>query len=65
MINDFLMYVWQMNDGRWHISLETRHRGLFSTILHCKDAFALYDRGYETEREARNAERRIRSLIGC
>ena len=57
------MHVWQMNDGRWHISLETQQRHRFGTILRNPAALALYDRGYDTEREARAAERRIRALI--
>lgn len=57
------MYVWQMNDGRWHISLMTSRRDLFSAILANKAAFALYDQGYGTEHDARVAERQIRVFI--
>lgn len=59
------MYVWQMNDGSWHISLMTSMRGLFSTILANREAFAAYDRGYETQREARAAEAHIRLLLAA
>jgi hypothetical protein len=52
-----------MNDGRWHISLMTSRRDLFSAILANKAAFAMYDRGYETERDARVAERQISVFI--
>lgn len=38
------MYVWQMNDGRWHVSN-------FTSIKY--DArMCEFDRGYETEKEA-------------
>jgi hypothetical protein len=52
-----------MNDGRWHISLMTSRRDLFSAILANKAAFALYDQGYGTEHDARVAERQIRVFI--
>lgn len=41
------MYVWQMNDGRWHISAMT---GVKYDI-----AMRELDRGFETEQEARAA----------
>lgn len=57
------MYVWQMNDGRWHISIKTGVRGLFAAILQNKAAFKLFDRSYEYQRDADAAERQIRDLI--
>lgn len=59
------MHVWQMNDGRWHISLETRSRYRFANILANKEAFKLFDRGYDRERDAREAEANIRAMIGA
>ncbi len=49
-LTDIFYYVWQMNDGRWHISPTTDWQ--FS-----KDARlpARYDTGYETEGAARAA----------
>ena len=62
------MYVWQMNDGRWHISLAVSvgvQGALHAAILNNANAFRLYDRGYENERDARDAERAIRTLINA
>lgn len=64
------MYVWQMNDGRWHISLETNihlrsnGRVTFGKLLANKAAFKLFDRGYETEAGARAAYAEINALMG-
>ena len=41
------MYVWQMNDGRWHVS----HYTHTTYDIRMNEL----DRGYETEREARCA----------
>lgn len=42
-------YVWQMNDGRWHISRTTNSK---QPHLRCED------RGYETKAEASDALRK-------
>jgi len=55
------MYVWQMNDGRWHISLINSK--MFSRILTIPEATRLYNRGYDLKCDARAAERRIRELL--
>lgn len=43
------MYVWQMNDGRWHISAMTG--------VKYHPSMRELDRGFETEQEARVALR--------
>ena len=57
------MYVWQMNDGSWNVSMLTGERGLFTRILQNSDAYLLYANAYRTERDARAAEARIRALL--
>ena len=56
------MYVWQMNNGRWHISMLTG-RSLSGTLSSRCEAHRLMHRGYDTETEARAAERHILTLI--
>lgn len=46
------MYVWQMNDGRWHVSAYTSTK--YDTRM------AELDRGYETRIEADSALREWR-----
>jgi hypothetical protein len=41
------MYVWQMNDGRWHVSTLT------STAWHT--SMQVFDSGFETRKEAEQA----------
>jgi len=57
------MYVFQMNDGSWRISLKTSAHLTFGAILLNAEAYRLYNRIYDSEHVARHAERRIRSLI--
>lgn len=58
------MYVWQMNDGRWHISLfSTNSQFKYEDILAIPEAHRLFDRGYETETAARQAEKQIRAAL--
>jgi len=41
------MYVWQMNDGRWHVSNQTS--------VEWNIAMRVFERGYETRKEAEAA----------
>jgi hypothetical protein len=57
------MYVWQMNDGSWNISLLTSQRDMFSRILALPEASKAYSRSYRSRREAAAAEKMIRNLL--
>lgn len=59
------MYVWQMNDGTWRISLMTGQGGRFSKILACQNCLKLYDAAYCDETAARGAERVIRAHLAA
>ena len=49
-------YVWQMNDGRWHVSAETSKEILYSILPdHLR-------RGYDTRAEADAAHAEIREI---
>lgn len=51
------MYVWQMNDGRWHVSAETSVE--FNAATH-----RYFERGYETRQEAEAALKSWRDAGG-
>lgn len=53
------MYVWQMNDGSWRISLLTSQGGKYAAILACGGCKVLYDKAYRTRAMAERAERVI------
>lgn len=57
------MYVWQMNDGYWHISHMTNSREAKPAFGSA--AFALYEKAYWNEREAKAAMSEIRRLIAA
>lgn len=50
------MYVWQMNDGRWHVSNQTS--------VAWNSSMSVFDRGYETRSEAEMALKAWREAGG-
>lgn len=50
------MYVWQMNDGRWHVSAETS--------VEWNISMKIFERGYETRNEAESALKAWRDAGG-